>query len=423
MVSFPIAKGFDRAGLARIADALVVAIAVSLPWSTSATAILLVLWLVTLVPTLDWPNVRRELMTPAGGLPVLLVGLGLAGMLWADVSFAQRWKGFDSFLRLLVIPLLFVQFARPGRGERVFFGYLLSCIVLLVATTIIRPISPLWELLTRYEVGGVVGYNDVLVKNAATQSGEFVTCISGLLFLLHEAATRRQWMPSFGLLVVICAMLASIFYVSTGRTALVVLLVLLVLFAVKKLRGKSIILAFLGAILVGAVGWFSSPYLRERTTHIWTEIKTYEATNERTSSGERIEFWKKSIEFIQQAPVFGHGTGSIRALYEKAAAGKTGAAGVAAANPHNQTFAVAIQLGLVGAAVLWAIWIAHLLLFRGSGLAEWIGLVIVVQNIVGSLFNSHLFDFTQGWLYAVGVGVAGGIVLKKRRLEIASKPE
>ena len=153
MVSFPIAKGFDRAGLARIADALVVAIAVSLPWSTSATAILLVLWLVTLVPTLDWPNVRRELMTPAGGLPVLLVGLGLAGMLWADVSFAQRWKGFDSFLRLLVIPLLFVQFARPGRGERVFFGYLLSCIVLLVATTIIRPISPLWELLTRYEVG------------------------------------------------------------------------------------------------------------------------------------------------------------------------------------------------------------------------------------------------------------------------------
>lgn len=80
-------------------------------------------------------------------------------------------------------------------------------------------------------------------------------------------------------------------------------------------------------------------------------------------------------------------------------------------------------MGLVGAAVLWAIWIAHLLLFRGSGLAEWIGLVIVVQNIVGSLFNSHLFDFTQGWLYAVGVGVAGGIVLKKRRLEIASKPE
>jgi hypothetical protein len=52
------------------------------------------------------------------------------------------------------------------------------------------------------------------------------------------------------------------------------------------------------------------------------------------------------------------------------------------------------------------------LLFRGPGLAAWIGLVVVVQNIVGSLFNSHLFDFLQGWTYVVGVGVAGGMMLR-----------
>ena len=79
--------------------------------------------------------------------------------------------------------------------------------------------------------------------------------------------------------------------------------------------------------------------------------------------------------------------------------------------------AVAIQLGLVGAAVLWAMWIAHILLFRGSGLVEWIGLVIVAQNTVGSLFNSHLFDFTEGWVYVFGVGVAGGMVLKNRAMQ------
>jgi len=49
---------------------------------------------------------------------------------------------------------------------------------------------------------------------------------------------------------------------------------------------------------------------------------------------------------------------------------------------------------MVGALVLWAMWVAHLVLFRGGGLMEWVGLVIVVQNIVGSLFNSFLFDFT-----------------------------
>ena len=153
--------------------------------------------------------------------------------------------------------------------------------------------------------------------------------------------------------------------------------------------------------------------MRSRTEALQIEAQIYEKTNARTSTGERLEFWKKSAEFMRQAPVIGHGTGSIRTLFEKAAAGQTGAAGVAAANPHNQTLAVGIQLGVLGIAVLWAMWIAHLALCRGKTLAAWIGLVIVAQNMTGSLFNSHLFDFTQGWLYVVGVGVATGTVMNR----------
>jgi O-antigen ligase len=60
-------------------------------------------------------------------------------------------------------------------------------------------------------------------------------------------------------------------------------------------------------------------------------------------------------------------------------------------------------------------WLAHAALFRGGGLAAWAGLVVVTQNVVGSLFNSHLFDFTQGWGYVIGVGVAAGAMLKADR--------
>ena len=72
-----------------------------------------------------------------------------------------------------------------------------------------------------------------------------------------------------------------------------------------------------------------------------------------------------------------------------------------------------MQLEMVGALVLWAMWVAHLVLFRGGGLMEWVGLVIVVQNFVGSLFNSFMFDFTEGWLYVLGVGVAAGMILRQ----------
>ena len=92
MTGLSIAAPLDRAKLTRLADGLVVAIAVALPWSTSAVGVLLVLWLITFIPTLEWADLRRELLSPAGGLPVLLFALGVIGMAWADVSWLARWK-------------------------------------------------------------------------------------------------------------------------------------------------------------------------------------------------------------------------------------------------------------------------------------------------------------------------------------------
>jgi hypothetical protein len=83
---------------ARFVDAIMVALAVSLPWSTSATGVLIGLWLIVMIPTLDFAALRRTLATPAGGIPVLLWVLALIGMLWAfDVSWAERWAGLKVF--------------------------------------------------------------------------------------------------------------------------------------------------------------------------------------------------------------------------------------------------------------------------------------------------------------------------------------
>jgi O-antigen ligase len=305
-----------------------------------------------------------------------------------------------------MIPLVFIQFRRSDRGHLVFAGFVLSCVVLL-----------LWSFALTYWPGSPLHFSrdfGVPVRNAASQSGEFTTCIFGLLFLAYEATARRQWLLLLGFAAVILGMLANILFVATGRTALIVIIVLIVLFAARTLSLRGIVFLFVGAGVVAAVAWATSPYLRDRTAAVWRDIQEYEAADQRNSTSERIEFAKHSIEFIIRAPIIGHGTGSIDDLFARSTIGKTGAAGSATTNPHNQTFAVAIQLGIVGAAVLWAMWIAHLLLFRGTGLAEWVGLLIIVQNIVGSLFNSHLFDFLQGWVYVLGVGVAGGMVLKRR---------
>jgi O-antigen ligase len=399
---------FNHERLARVADWLAVGVAASLPLSTSAAGILIALWAIALIPTLDWREWRGIVARPASALPVLLVLFGVAGLFWADVSWREGWEGLNSFLKLLAIPLLFVQFRRSERGLCVFLGFLAACVLLLVVGTLAQ-FAPGFSFIPMHA-------DHVLVKNAATQSGEFVICIAGLLYLAFEFFERRRWLWLGACVAAAFGMLANMLFVATGRTALVMLLVLLAVFAHRRLRARGVIILTLIVVAVGAVGWFASPYLRQRTVAIWTDYQIYESTDARTSSGERVDFYKKSIEFVRTAPLFGHGTGSIHPLFIESAAGKTGTEGVASTNPHNQTFAVAIQLGLVGAAILWARWIAHLSLFGGGGLVQWVGLIIVVQNIVGSLFNSHLFDFGQGWIYVFGLGVAGGTVLKQRAL-------
>lgn len=411
MASLSLPRPLPPATLMRLADGLAVATAISLPWSTSAAGILMTLWLLALIPTLTWAELKRELTAPAGGLPVLLVLLGILGMLWADVSLIERWKGLGSFLKLAVIPLLFIHYRRSDNANWVFGGFVLSCAVLLLLSYL----SIVWPAATlpmSREYG-------VPVRNAASQSGEFVTCIFGLVYVAYDAMMNRRWLWSAGLVAVCLAMLANILFVAMGRTALVLILVLAVLFALRRLSGRGVLVFAVAAALLGAVAWFSSPYLRARTAQIWINYQAYEAKDERNSSGERIEFAKKSIAFIREAPVIGHGTGTITTLFARSAAGQAGADSFTTTNPHNQTFAVAIQLGLVGAAVLWAMWLAHVLLFRGPGLIAWIGFVLVVQNVVGSAFNSHLFDFLQGWVYVIGVGVAGGAVRKDRGADSA----
>ncbi len=393
---------FDR--LSRLADGLAVALAVSLPWSTSATGILAVLWLLAVVPTLDVASVRRELSTAAGGLPALLWALAVVGMLWADVPWAERLDGLNSFHKLLFIPLLLAQFRRSDAGRAVMIGFLASCAALLVVSwlLVLLPSLP-WR--GKYTIG-------VPVKDYISQSSMFTVAIFILAYVALDIWRDGRRRLALALSLLALMFLLNIFQIATSRTALVVIPVLLLAFGLKRLSWKGVAVLCAAGVIVTAAAWPFSSGLQQRVMTLFTEVRDYRPDAASTPAGERIEFWRKSVGFVAQAPVIGHGTGSIREQFRKSVVGQTGMAALASANPHNQTLAVAIQLGFVGTAVLFAMWIAHLLLFRGAGGAAWVGLVVVVQNIVGSLFNAHLFDFTQGWGYVIGLGVAGGIALR-----------
>lgn len=408
MTSLAIPSGFDRARLMAAADWLAVAVAVTLPWSTSATGVCIALWILAVLPTLDRDAMRRELANPAALLPVLLWLLAVVGMLWADVGWKERLGGLSSFHRFLVIPLLLMHFRRSERGVLVLYGFFAATVCLLIVSwgLVLIPGLP-WR-----------GTHDVVglpVKDYIFQSTNFLLCAFALLGYAIEAARAQRWRWALGAVAGAALFLANIFFVVSSRTALVVVPALLLLLGWQEFRWKGLVGAALLGAVVGSAVWFGSPYTHNRLVNSVKEWEAYRSSDEANSTGLHAEFMRKAVFFVETAPIIGHGTGSIPEQYRDAAVGHDGASANVPANPHNQILAVGIQLGLVGILVLLAMWIAHLLLFvRGEGLIAWVGTMVVAQNIVSSLFNSHLFDFTSGWLYVFGVGVAGGMVLRAR---------
>ncbi len=400
------AKALDRQVLhQKLADWGAVAVAVSLPWSTTATGILIVLWLVAVLPTLELGALRRALASAAGGLPVLLWALAAMGMLWADVSWHERLHGFGAFHRLLVIPVVLAQFRRSENGMRVLFGFCASVVVLLLASWLLALFPALPWRTTEFGVP---------VKDYILQSEEFLICAVALFGIALDRSRERRWPLAAALVILSLVFLANIVFVATGRTALLVAFVLVLLLGYRYFRWQGLVGAALVFGVLGGAAYLESPYLRARLATSVSELRAWEASDAPSSTALHLEFLQKSLSFVASAPVIGHGTGSIGEQFRNAAVGQTGAAAAGSVNPHNQIFAVAIQLGLVGAAVLLAMWCAHLALFTGGSLTAWLGLIIVTQNVVACLFNSHLFDYTQGWLYVFGVGVTGGMALRQR---------
>jgi hypothetical protein len=405
----------DPAAWLTAADIFAVLTALALPWSTSLVAIFVLCWLGAAAWTLDYRVYFQSLKRPICFLPIALFVLAAVGTLWSDASWAARLYAVGPAAKLLVLPGLFYHFERSARGMWVFTAFLVSC-TLLMAMSWIVAFDPDLALKSQAEYG-------VPVKNYIDQSQSFALCAVALAYPVITLLQANRILPAAVLTAVSLSFVVNMMLIAVSRTALVTIPIMLAVFAALHLKWRSTVIIFCALALLAGLAWAISPQLRWTATTFVRDYQVYKELDQPTSIGLRLEFWQKSLRFFAEAPLIGHGTGSTRGLFEQAATGPSFlVGGQVIGNPHNQTLNVAVQWGIAGVIVLYAMWWFHLMLFRGEGLVAWIGLLVVVQNIFTSLFNSHLFDFHEGWMYVLGVGVAGGMVLRRSAGAADNKP-
>ena len=162
------------------------------------------------------------------------------------------------------------------------------------------------------------------------------------------------------------------------------------------------------AIAVAAAALYNmSDKIKLRTTRLATELENYSTTQEFNSSGIRLSFYRAGIQIFLQHPVFGTGTGSFAEGFAHTTL--LGPAGdflrTARSQPHSEVILMGVQLGTIGLLLYFGLLgsLAAVVRRHKSYRADLL-LLLCVSFAVPAVFNSLLWDFTEGYWFTLLAG-------------------
>lgn len=227
-----------------------------------------------------------------------------------------------------------------------------------------------------------------------------------LFFLLHGAYQLsinnqpKKWMALLMIALVGSYFLLYNFEYNPSRSGTFLFPILTLIFIWQRFSGWHWYLMSLGALVLGCILFTHSNLATEKLLEAKQQVIDYCCQSESkmdlnhlTSLGERLSFYKTSLDLIKKKPWLGYGIGSFKQEYS-AYATKISAA--PSKNPHNEYLNVAFQTGLLGLCCLLIVGFA---LFHGGVISpadqlhQFFMAGVVLSLSIGCFLNSWLMDF------------------------------
>lgn len=205
------------------------------------------------------------------------------------------------------------------------------------------------------------------------------------------------------------AALANVFFVLSGRTGHVVAIALVSLAIMwelpKRYRAVIVVLPFLLALGL----FFSSTKVRDRLTQVETEVQSYSTQAEpATSSGIRLNLWRRAIQTIDQHPFSGSGIGSWSNEFNRLQREQNPAHVDidSNGNPHQEYLLWGVQLGIPGILLFLALLLSMLrdTLNMKKPYARAAQSTLLALAIA-CLFNSSIYDAQIGDFFCILMGL------------------
>lgn len=330
-------------------------------------------------------------------------------LLWTVAPQADALGSVAKYGKLLVIVLMMVLI-RDRREAMYALGSFVVAQLFLVASS--------WMLFAHLPVPWAtsnMALTEYAVFSSYLDQGIISAVFAAICWHLRGLAPGR-FGRHFAIFLALIS-LGNVFFVLSGRSGHAVAIALLSIAIMwelpKRYRAVVVFLPFLLALVL----FFSSTKVRERFTLVKTEVQSYSTqVQPTTSSGVRLDLWRRAIQVMTQHPIAGSGVGSWSTEYNRLEREQNPAHKDidGNGNPHQEYLLWGAQLGIPG------ILLIGLLMY--SVLKDAMGMEkpyaratqsALLALAVACLFNSSIYDAQIGDFFCVLIGLLLALGFRK----------
>lgn len=369
-----------RAYFGTAAGLLAIAMAAAIPTSVVATSVISVLLATICVFNFDRKTLLAVVTHPVTIAILIFVAINIIDSFYSIGRDREISQALRKYSRLIYFPLLLPLFTKIYWRNAAVVAFVIAVFISVLAAMF----------------AGKVVFKDSIFTSL------FVAYT--IFMLAHYSVDYKKYRS----LIIPTAVFFTcyLFFINIGRAGQFIFVMLFLLFAWQRFRNnlKHLTIATLVLIVVIAGSVLVPSSFTARQTVAMQEIQQYMANDEiavphESSLGTRLILVHNSLQLIKLRPVFGWGTGSFAAAYQKFAP-EAQSKDIKRVNPHNQYLLTWVELGLPGLISLLYLFLAMAIVFyRSQELNGYLGLGLVTAFAMGCSMNSWLLDFNSAFFF------------------------
>lgn len=322
-------------------------------------------------------------------------------LFWTSAPMSNALGAIGKYGKLLVIPALLLMIRTQREAVWVLSAFLVGQIFLLASSWLLYFHVPLIWATSNMATSRYAVFSSYL------DQGIMSGAVAAIFWHLRTLAPSR--FLQFVAIGLSLLALGGVFVVFVGRSGYLVGVAMISLAFLWALPRRYRFAAIVMPPLVILLSVVSFENVAQRFAFTKAEISAFSSgSGAATSTDNRLDFWRGSVEAIVQKPFTGAGVGSWTTEYNRIEALKhPGHKDLnPGGNPHQEFLLWGVQLGAGG--------IALLLAFLGAVVLDFLkldppiaraGQSVVLALTVSCLFNSSIFDAYIGDFFCLSIGV------------------